>query len=45
MRKWARRFDGTLESLKDRSRAPKNRPRRISSELEAKIVALKKLPT
>lgn len=42
VRKWVRRFDGTLESLRDRSRALKNRPRRISDKLETRIVGLKK---
>ena len=38
VRKWVRRFDGTLASLADRSRAPHRRPRRISPELEARIL-------
>lgn len=46
VRKWVGRYDGTLKSLKDRSRAPHRRPRKISPELEQKIVSLKrKLPT
>ena len=46
VRKWVRRYDGTLASLKDRSRAPHRRPRKISAELEAHIVRLKRqLPT
>jgi len=46
VRKWMRRYDGTLASLRDRSRAPHSRPRRISAQLEARILALKRrLPT
>ena len=46
VRKWLRRFDGSLESLSERSRAPVRRPRRISKEDEAKIArAARRLPT
>ena len=46
VRKWMRRYDGTLASLRDRSRAPHRRPQRISAQLEARILALKhRLPT
>ena len=31
VRKWRRRYDGTLESLDDHSRAPKRRPRQQGS--------------
>src|SRR5512139_2772578 len=45
VRKWVARFDGTMESLKDRSRAPHRRPRKLSPEAEAQIVrARKRLP-
>lgn len=45
-RKWGRRFDGTLASLKDQSRAPHCRPQRISADMEATILTLKRrLPT
>ena len=46
VRKWVRRFDRTLASLQERSRAPAHRPRRLSAEAEEEIVrARKKLPT
>lgn len=46
MRKWFYRFDGSLESLKDESRAPQSCPHKINPELEKEIVHLKKrLPT
>jgi len=44
--KWVHRYDGTLESLRDRSRAPRRRPRRIPEALEKRIVSLRRqLPT
>jgi len=46
VRKWLARFDGTLDSLAERSRAPKHHPRRISKEDESKIIrAAHRLPT
>ena len=46
VRKWLRRYDGTLQSLEARSHAPNRRPRKLSPEAEAEIVrARKKLPT
>ena len=45
VRKWLERFDDTLESLQDRSRAPKRRPRQLAPEAEEEIVkARKRLP-
>lgn len=45
VRKWLERFDGTLTSLADRSRAPRRRPRKLSPDAEAEIVrARKRLP-
>jgi transposase len=45
VRKWLRRYDGTLESLADHSRAPKGRPRKLSRAAEERIVrARRKLP-
>ena len=43
VRKWMRRYDGTLASLRDRSRAPHRRPQRISAQLRARILALNHL--
>ena len=46
VRKWRDRFDGTLDSLAERSRAPHRSPRRLSPEAEAEIVrAKRRLPT
>jgi transposase len=46
VRKWMGRFDGTLASLQERSRAPARRPRKLSAEAEEEIVrARKRLPT
>jgi len=46
VRKWMERFDGTLSSLQDRSRAPAHRPRKLSTEAEDEIVqAKRRLPT
>jgi len=42
IRKWLRRWDGTLASLQDRSRAPHHCPHRISPELEEEILQLRK---
>jgi transposase len=42
VKKWLRRFDGSLESITDRSRAPHHRPRKLDSRSEKKIIALKK---
>jgi len=42
VRKWLRRFDGTMASLADHSRAPHKRPRKLDIRAERKIVALKK---
>jgi len=45
VRKWLARYDGTLGSLQDRSRAPKHRPRKLPAKDERKILAAKnKLP-
>ena len=41
VRKWRDRFDGTLASLADRSRAPHRRPRKLPARAEARIVDLK----
>ncbi len=41
-RKWVRRFDGTMASLTEQSRAPHRRPRKLDIRAERKIVALKK---
>ena len=35
--KWRKRYDGTLESLKDRSRAPKNHPGKTTEEEAAMV--------
>lgn len=46
VRKWLRRFDGTLDSLADHSRAPHYSPRKLPANDEARIVAVKqRLPT
>ncbi len=46
VRKWMARYDGTLASLQDHSRAPHHCPHRIPLALEHKIVSLRKqLPT
>ena len=42
VQKWSRRFDGSLASLEDHSRAPHHRPRKLDARTEKKIVALKK---
>jgi transposase len=42
VRKWLGRFDGTLDSLADRSRAPRRRPRRLSAQAEAEILHAKR---
>ena len=42
VRKWLGRFDGTLGSLADRSRAPRRRPRRLSAQAEAEILHAKR---
>ena len=45
VRTWLRRFDGTLESLKDTSRRPHRSPNKIALEREQEIVAARrKLP-
>jgi transposase len=45
VRKWRERFDGTLASLRDQSRAPIHRPRKVSPQAEAEILrARKRLP-
>jgi len=41
VRKWVRRFDGTLGSLEDASRAPKRRPNKLSPEDERMIIELR----
>lgn len=41
VRKWRDRFDGRLDSLVARSRAPHHSPRRLAPEAEQTIVALK----
>lgn len=46
VRKWLRRFDGTLASLESMSRAPLRSPNKLSVEAEREILkAKKKLPT
>jgi transposase len=43
VRKWLKRFsDSGLRALQDRSRAPKSSPNRISPDLEAKILDLRR---
>jgi len=42
VRKWLRRFDGTLGSLESASRVPHCQPRRLPTASEQKIVELKK---
>lgn len=42
VRKWLRRFDGKLDSLQSRSRAPRHRPRKLDRRAEAKILAAKR---
>lgn len=42
VRLWMRRFDGTLDSLAQRSRRPHNSPQKLHPAQERKIVALKK---
>ena len=42
VRKWGRRFDGTLGSLASQTRAPHHRPRKLPITAERKIVELKK---
>jgi len=42
VRKWLRRFDGTLQSLTDHSRAPKRPAGRLTKRDEQRIVQLKK---
>jgi transposase len=42
VRKWLRRFDGTLASLNDRSRAPIHRPNKLPPSAEAEILRAKK---
>jgi len=42
VRKWLRRFDGTLASLAERSRRPHRSPNRLHPAQEKKIVTLKK---
>ena len=45
VRKWVRRFDGTLASLADHSRAPRTHPHRLDPEDEKRILrAARKLP-
>ena len=45
IRTWRDRFDGTLASLQDRSRAPIRRPRKVSAQAEEDIVrARRRLP-
>lgn len=42
VRKWLRRYNGKIASLRDRSRAPLNSPNKISTELEREIVRIRK---
>jgi transposase len=42
VRKWLARFDGTLASLADQSRAPHRRPNKLSPEAEAEILRAKR---
>lgn len=46
IRKWRDRFDGSIGSLSEQSRAPRHRPGKLPPEAEAAILAArKKLPT
>lgn len=46
IRKWCSRFDGTLSSLEERSRAPHTSPNKLSVQAEREIIkAKKRLPT
>ena len=42
VRKWLGRFDGKIASLAEQSRAPKRRPRRLSTAAEKKILDAKR---
>jgi len=42
VRKWVRRFDGSLGSLEDVFRAPRHRPNKLSPEEEREIIELRK---
>lgn len=42
VRKWRGRFDGTLASLRDRSRAPLHSPNKVSPQAEEEIVRAKR---
>lgn len=42
VRKWLARFDGKLDSLQARSRAPHHRPRKLSAPKERRILAAKR---
>ena len=42
VRKWLARFDGTLASLSDQSRAPHHRPGKLSPQAEAEILRAKR---
>lgn len=42
VKKWIRRYDGTIASLRDESKAPKNPARKISEELEKEIIKIRK---
>ncbi len=41
VRKWLGRFDGTMASLDDHSRAPRRQPRKLPASVDAKVVELK----
>ena len=41
VRKWVARFDGSLESLREKSRAPHRWPRKLSAQAEQTLVDLK----
>ena len=42
VRKWLARYEGTLESLAEHSRAPHRRPRKLPAEVDAHVVDLKR---
>lgn len=42
VRKWVRRYDGTIKSLTDQSKAPHTKPSKISDLLEKEIIRIRK---
>ena len=45
VRRWLRRWDGTAESLADRSRRPHHSPQKLSAEAEEEILAARRRVT